>query len=131
MADKVRIDRWLWSVRIFKTRSLSTKECKGGRVKLGDKTLKPSSLIKVGDQIKVHKNGFHLIFNIKSLILKRVSATLAQACYDDITPDSELLKYQDWFIGKGRAEFRQKGDGRPTKKDRRALDLFKEDYLED
>ena len=129
--DKVRVDSWLWSVRIFKTRSLSTKECKAGRIKSGDKTLKASSLIKVGDEIKVYKNGFNLIFNVQSLITKRVSSTLAKVCYDDRTPESELLKYQDWYIGKSRPEFRQRGEGRPTKKERRSLDLFKEGYLED
>ena len=130
MADKVRVDKWLWSVRIFKTRSTSTKECKAGRVKLGDKILKASQLIQVGDKILVHKNGFNLFFEVTALISKRVSATLAQACYVDLTPDAELLKYQDWFIGKGRPEFRPRGDGRPTKKERRSLDSFKEIYLE-
>ena len=131
MTDKVRVDKWLWSVRIFKSRSLSTKECKAGKVKAGNKVLKASHVIKTGDKIQVFKNGFNLLFEVKSPISKRVSATLAQACYEDLTPDSELLKYQDWYIGKARPEFRKRGDGRPTKKERRSLDSFKEIYLDD
>ncbi len=131
MADKVRIDKWLWSVRIFKSRSLATDVCRSGKVKLNESNVKPSTLIKVGDLIGVKKNGFDLQFKVVKLITKRVSATLAQPCYEDLTPESEINKYKDWFIGKASAEVRGKGEGRPTKKERRTIDEFKQEYLED
>lgn len=131
MAEKVRIDKWLWSVRIFKSRSLATAVCRSGKVKLNEANVKPSTLIQVGDLIGVKKNGFDLEFKVVKLISKRVSATLAQPCYEDLTPESEINKYKDWFIGKASAEIRGKGEGRPTKKERRTIDEFKQDYLED
>ena len=62
------------------------------------------------------------------LLEKRVGAPIAQKCYEDLTPEEELNKYNDWFIGKGRAERREKGAGRPTKRERRDIDRFKTDY---
>jgi len=131
MADKVRIDKWLWSVRIFKSRSLATSVCRSGKIKLNESNIKPSAMVVVGDVIGVKKNGFDLTFKVVKLISKRVSATLAQPCYEDLTPESEINKYKDWFVGKAAAEIREKGDGRPTKKERRTIDSFKQDYLED
>ncbi len=125
-----RIDKWLWSVRIFKSRTLAGEICKTGKAKLNGKRAKASAEIKVGDVIEVKKNGFNLIFNVVKVIQKRVGAPIAVTCYKDITPESELRKYEDWFIGKARPEFREKGEGRPTKKDRRSIDEFKSTYLE-
>lgn len=123
--EKVRLDKWLWSVRIFKTRSLATEVCKAGNVKSDGKTLKPSTLLTGGEEIRVKKNGFNMIYRVDRLIQKRVGAPIAIECYTDLTPEDELNKYKDWFIGKGRAEMRQKGEGRPTKKQRRILDDYK------
>ena len=127
--EKVRIDKWLWSVRIFKSRSIATEACKTNKVRIGERILKPSHLISVGDLIEVKKDGFNLTFKSLKLIEKRVSAPLAVECYENLTPDSELNKYKDWFIGKASAEKREKGSGRPTKRDRRTIEEFKEDYL--
>ena len=127
--NKVRIDKWLWSVRIFKSRSLATKMCKSGRIFIGDKKLKPSALITVDTEISVLKEGFNLTLKVLKLLDKRVGAPIAIECYENLTPIDELNKYKSWFIGKGRAEFREKGTGRPTKKDRRELEDFKTDYL--
>ncbi len=124
---KMRVDRWLWCVRIFKSRSLATKVCKAGKVKLGEKILKPSALVTVGDELFVHKNGYNLIFKVDGLLKSRVSATIAAENYTDLTPEEELNKYKSWFIGKGAAERREKGAGRPTKKERRTIDEFKAD----
>ena len=74
----------------------------------------------------VKKNGFHMEYEVVDLIEKRVSAPLAQACYNDITPEEELNKYKSWFIGKARSEMREKGAGRPTKRERREIDDFKD-----
>ena len=128
---KTRIDKWLWSVRLFKSRTLSTDQCKKGRIKIDDSPVKPSYLLEAGQTVQVHKNGFNLIIQVDKLISKRVSATLAQECYTDLTPEEEKNKFNDWYIGKGRAEIREKGLGRPTKKDRRTLEGFKDDYYSD
>jgi len=120
-----RIDKWLWSVRIFKTRSLATNMCKAGKVRINDKSAKASSQVVAGSKIEVKKNGFNLEFLVKEVIAKRVSATLAEPCYVNMTPESEMNKYKDWFVGKAQAEVREKGSGRPTKRERRDLDEFK------
>ncbi len=126
MLKKVRIDKWLWSVRIFKSRSMATDACKSGKIKIGEQNVKPSYLLKRGEIIAVKKNGFDLSFKVVDLLEKRVSAVLAQPCYEDLTPPEELNKYKDWFVGKGRPEVREKGTGRPTKRDRREIDKFKD-----
>ena len=123
--DKVRIDKWLWSVRIFKSRTIATDACKEGKVKLNGSVAKSSQLIQVGDQLEVKKEGFNMQYKVLDLIEKRVGAPLAQACYEDLTPPEELNKYKDWFVGKAGAEYREKGAGRPTKKERREIDDFK------
>lgn len=123
--NKVRIDKWLWSVRIFKTRTLAANNCKGGNVKLNGTKAKASSLVSEGDTIMVSKNGFNLSFLVNALIEKRVSATLASKCYEDLTPDEEINKYKNWYVGKGLPERREPGTGRPTKKERREIEHFK------
>ncbi len=125
MAEKVRIDKWLWSVRIFKTRTLATNACKSGKVRINDTGVKPSYLLQVGEHIQVHKDGFYLQFKVLKLLSKRVGAPIAITCYENLTPEEELNKYNDWFIGKAQSERREKGSGRPTKKQRRAIDEFK------
>ena len=127
--NKVRVDKWLWSVRIFKSRSLATKMCKSGRISIGENKLKPSALITVGTEVSVLKEGFNLTLEVVKLLDKRVGAPIAIECYKNLTPEEELNKYKSWFIGKGRAEMRERGTGRPTKKDRRELEDFKTDYL--
>ncbi|MBK9744816.1 MAG: RNA-binding S4 domain-containing protein [Saprospiraceae bacterium] len=129
--NKVRLDKWLWAVRLFKSRTMATDACKAGKIKLNGHSLKPSYLIIVGETIEVKKNGFNLIFKVNQLLEKRVSAVLAAPCFDDLTPADELNKYRDWFAGKAGAEFRDRGEGRPTKKDRREIDEFKDMYFDE
>jgi ribosome-associated heat shock protein Hsp15 len=131
MAEKVRIDKWLWSVRIFKSRSISTDACKKGKVVIDEKQVKPSYLLQRGEIVHVKKNGFNYTFKVVDLVSKRVSASLAQPCYENLTPEDELNKYKAWFVGKGRPEIREKGSGRPTKRERRELDRYKTDWLGD
>jgi ribosome-associated heat shock protein Hsp15 len=104
---------------------MSITACKTGKVAVNDHRAKPSLLISVNDKVEVKKNGFTLTFKVLALISKRVSATLAAPCYEDLTPDSELNKYKDWFVGKGETERRDKGTGRPTKRERREIEDFK------
>ena len=125
-ATKIRIDKWLWSVRIFKTRTQATEACKKSNVKLREKAVKPSYPVSVGEIVSVHKNGFNLQFKVLTLISKRVGAPIAITCYENLTPESEMNKYSDWFIGKARPEMREKGAGRPTKRERREIDSFKD-----
>ena len=129
--NKVRLDKWLWAVRLFKSRTIATDACKAGKIKLNGHSLKPSYLITVGETIEVKKNGFNLIFKVNQLLEKRVSAVLAAPCFDDLTSADELNKYRDWFTGKAGAEFRDRGEGRPTKKDRREIDEFKDMYFDE
>lgn len=128
--QKVRIDKWLWSVRIFKSRTLSSDTCRKGKVKINDLKVKPSYQITIGEKVQVQKNGFDLIFEVVQLLEKRVSATLAQAAYINLTSQEEMRKFEDWFIGKASPERRPRGEGRPTKRDRRELDEFKGDFFD-
>jgi len=126
--NKVRLDKWLWSVRIFKSRTLATETCKTGKVKINESKGKPSAAVKIGDVVLVHKNGYLFTFKVIKLLEKRVSAPLAQQAYEDLTPEEELNKYADWFVGKASPERRGRGAGRPTKRDRRDLESFKQDF---
>lgn len=127
--DKVRIDKWLWSVRIFKSRTLATDACKAGKVKIKGDAVKPSYLLSEGELVQVKKEGFNLLFRCIQLIEKRVGAPIALACYEDVTPMEEKTKYEAWFNNTGVpiVEKRERGMGRPTKKERRVIDQFKED----
>ncbi|HKK09704.1 MAG TPA: RNA-binding S4 domain-containing protein [Bacteroidales bacterium] len=124
---KVRVDKWLWSVRIFKSRTIASNACKTGKIKVNDKVVKPSTTIECQDLVEVKKNGFNFQFKVIELIQKRVGAPIAQTCYEDLTTEEELNKYKDWYVGKGLTERREKGAGRPTKKERRNIEQFKED----
>jgi ribosome-associated heat shock protein Hsp15 len=128
-----RVDKWLWTVRLCKSRSLATKYCKESKVRINDKPAKPSAHVTIDDKVEVKRNGFLFTYEVKGLLKSRVSATLAAPCYNDVTPESELNKFKSWFIGKAGSEKRLKGEGRPTKRDRRELDIHKwtELYLED
>ncbi len=124
MADVARVDKWLWAARIFKTRSIASQACKNGRVTKAGVNLKPSSSVKVGDIIDVKKPPIVYSFKILKTIEQRVGAKLLPEIYENVTAASqyELLEMSriSGFID------RQKGTGRPTKKDRRAMDAFVE-----
>lgn len=130
MLQKVRTDKWLWSVRLFKSRSMAADACRNNRVRVNEIIAKPSHLLTPGDVIHIKKNGFNLTYKVLQLLDKRVSASLAAPCLEDLTPPEELNKYREWFVGKSGVEYREKGDGRPTKKDRREIDEFKSFYFE-
>ena len=123
--DKVRIDKWLWAVRIFKSRTLATDVVKKGKVRLNNEPVKPSTSVTVGDRLIVVKEGFHLDLEVVKLLNKRVGAPLAVTAYVDHTTEEEMNKFKDWFVGKARGEHREKGLGRPTKRERRDLEGFK------
>ncbi|BDS11177.1 RNA-binding S4 domain-containing protein [Aureispira anguillae] len=125
--DKVRVDKWLWAVRIFKSRTLATNACKSNKVTLDGTPLKPSYSIERGMTLEVKKEGYNMVFKVVDLLEKRVSAKLAEPCYENLTPEEELNKFKDWYLfNSGNLEVREKGLGRPTKKDRRKIDRFKD-----
>jgi ribosome-associated heat shock protein Hsp15 len=108
---------------------LATDACKNGKVRVNDILVKPSFLIQIGNKIEVKKDGFTLLFEVVKIIEKRVGAPIAEKCYTNQTTELELNKYKDWFIGKSPVEQREKGAGRPTKKERRVIENFKEEYF--
>lgn len=121
--QKIRIDKWLWSVRLYKTRTLATEACAAGKVKIDGEAIKASYLLKAGQLIHLSKQGEKWIIKSLKLIEKRVSAPLAAECYEDLTPPEEKNKLQFPSVF---YEVRDKGSGRPTKKDRREIDRFKD-----
>ena len=125
--ESMRVDKWLWTVRIFKSRTLAADACKSGKVRLVKGLAKPASTVAPGDIVEVKKNGFDLKFKVLSLLKSRVGAPIAATCYEDQTPQEELNKYKDWFVGKSGVEYRERGTGRPTKKERREIDEFKDE----
>lgn len=120
--NKVRLDKWLWSVRIFKTRSLAAEACKKNRIIIGDQVAKPSREVKVNDVIIVRKNPVIYTYRVKALIEKRQAAKLVPTYCEDLTSTEELdkLKVQETVVF-----YRDKGTGRPTKRDRRDIDKLK------
>ncbi len=129
--DKTRVDKWLWAVRIFKSRSMAADACKNGRVKFNGSILKASANVHKGNIIQVRKDHFNFTFKVLEIIDKRVSAKLAEPCYENLTPPEELNKFKSWFINSQTVEYREKGTGRPTKKERRVIDDYKTDIKED
>ena len=115
--EEVRVDKWLWAVRVFKTRSIATEACKKGRVSIGGVTIKPSRTIRIGE-----------VITVRQLLASRVGAKRVAEFMENVTPQAqyELLELQrvSGFVD------RAKGLGRPTKKDRRDLDQFAEDLPE-
>ena len=122
MEEVARIDKWLWAARIFKTRSIAADACKNGRVTIGGVNVKPSHAIKVGETVNVRKPPITYSFRILKTIEQRVGAKLLPEIYENVTsPDQyELLEMNriSGFVDRAR------GTGRPTKKDRRAMDAF-------
>ena len=122
-ASKIRIDKWLWAVRIFKTRAISTDACNSGKVKIEGKSIKPSRAIKLNDTISVQKGIVKFIYEVTGLIEKRVSAKIASENVKDLTSEKEKFKMK--AASAQRVATREKGMGRPTKKDRRDIEKLK------
>lgn len=124
-ANEARLDKWLWAARIYKTRTLSADACKNGRVTINGAQAKPSRVVKVGDEVGVKKSPITYTFRVKQAIEKRVGAKLLPDVLENITSAQqyELLEMSriSGFVGRAR------GTGRPTKKERRALDEFAEE----
>jgi ribosome-associated heat shock protein Hsp15 len=121
MTDGTRVDQWLWAVRIFKSRSLASDACKGGHVRVNGRTVKPASPVRVGDRVEAHVAERDRVLEVVRLIDKRVSAPLAAECLVDHSPPPPPREaYVPPLFS------RDRGTGRPTKKDRRRLDRFRD-----
>lgn len=116
--EKLRADKWLWAVRVFKTRSVAADACNAGKVKVDGDSIKPAKELKVGDTIHITREQQRLVYKVVKLIAKRVGAPEAQACYEDLTPtDEQEGKLPSVFFFPNR----DRGAGRPTKKERRDM----------
>ena len=128
MEDKVRVDKFLWCVRLFKTRRLANEACSRSKVKMNDKSLKSSYHVKINDIITIKKKLINITIEVKNIISKRVSAKLVTQYINDITPESEKTRFT--ASQKIPHIYREKGLGRPTKKERRQLMKSLENYFE-
>ena len=116
MGDSARVDAWLWAVRVTKTRSAATAACRAGHVRVNGERAKAAQPVRAGDEVRVRIAGFDRILTVRETIVKRVSPALAAAAYVDSTParpEAEKLFF---------APRRDRGAGRPTKRERRELD---------
>lgn len=122
MTEEARVDKWLWAVRIFKTRSLATEACQKGHVSIDKMPVKPSRMIRTGQIVQVKKPPIERSYKVLGISEKRISAKVAEEFVTDITPPEtlqllEMQKNMQWIT-------REKGTGRPTKKERRDIDDF-------
>lgn len=124
----VRIDKWLWMVRLFKTRSMATDACNAGKVKMNGINVKPSKLVKTDECFHVRINQLEKVVQVIDTPKNRVGASLVLQYYTDLTPPEEYERVKQLHA---RFEFREHGAGRPTKRDRRQIDYLKEFYNED
>jgi len=112
----VRVDSWLWAIRIYKTRSAATTACRAGHVRIGGERTKAAQTVKPGDEVRVRMSGFDRVLIVKKTLSKRVGAPVAVTAYDDRTPPREPAA----MLG-----VRDRGAGRPTKRERREIDRLR------
>lgn len=124
-----RIDKFIWSVRLFKTRSIAADAVKKGRVLINDAIVKTSKAVKINDIVTIKKSGILFQYKVLELNEKRVGPKLVDTFIINITPVEEIEKYKT--IQANQQYYRHQGSGRPTKKDRRDIDDFYETPEED
>lgn len=117
--ETTRVDRWLWAVRLHKTRSDATDACRGGHVEVNGTTAKPAAAVRIGDRITARAHGLQRELEVVQIIDKRVGPPIAATCYLDHTPPVPELD-------RIRVAERERGAGRPTKRDRRHLDRLRD-----
>ena len=118
--EEARIDKYLWAIRVFKTRSEATEACKGNRVKVNGADVKPARVVRIGDIVEIRKAAVHFKYRVTGLPGSRVGAQLVPQYAENMTPQEELDKLKapvETFFVK-----RDRGTGRPTKKDRRTIE---------
>jgi ribosome-associated heat shock protein Hsp15 len=126
MSDGVRIDKWLWAVRLFKTRSQAASACKTGRVRLGTQLIKPSRELRTGDELEISQQMITKTVKVLGFPVSRVGAPLVPDYMQDLTPESEYAKARK--AREVKFEYRDPGIGRPTKRHRREIEALK-NYL--
>lgn len=126
---QVRIDKFIWCVRLTKTRSLATDQVKKGKIKVNDEGIKPSREVKVNDILSLSRNGAIFRYRILALLDKRVGAKLVADYIRDETTPEELEKYK--LYQEAQSTYRDYGTGKPTKKDRRDMSDFWEGWEDD
>lgn len=127
--ESVRIDKYLWAIRAFKTRTEATEGCNGGKVKVNGSNVKPSRPVKIGETIEVRKGSATFTYQVVALLENRVGAQLVPDYALNLTPESEIQKLHapvETFFVK-----RDRGTGRPTKKDRRTIDSLWESFSDE
>lgn len=112
----VRIDAWIWSVRLTKTRSIAATACRAGHVRLNGERVKPAQAVRPGDEVRLRQEGYERVVVVKRLIRKRVGAPVAVECYEDNSPPPPPRE------AVAPAGIRDRGAGRPTKRDRREME---------
>jgi ribosome-associated heat shock protein Hsp15 len=122
MTMDIRIDKWLWAVRAFKTRSQAADACRIGRVTVNGHPAKPSREVRLGDLIVADHGHLRRTLRVTGLTDRRMAASLVKNFAEDLTPASEYARPREKTLAP--AAFRPRGAGRPTKKDRRSLDRF-------
>jgi len=123
--EYVRLDKWLWSVRVFKTRADATEACRGSAIKVNEQSAKPATKIRIGDTLKIRKRGITLTLKVKGLIEKRVGAQKVQEfCTDETSPAERILQQERQINAKLYKNHTLRR--RPSKKERRTLSRFKE-----
>jgi len=124
--DRVRIDKYLWAIRVFKTRTDATDACKGGKITVNGLDAKPSKEVKAGDVIVVRRGSVHFTYKVLTPLEKRQGAKEVPNYAENLTPQSELDKLhapvETFFIQ------RDRGTGRPTKKERREMDALYDSF---
>ncbi len=121
--ENIRIDKWLWCIRVFKSRTLASEACEGGKVKIEGTSVKPSRHVKIGEVITIQQGYVKRHYRVIALLEKRVSAALVKNFAEDITPQEELDKLKTGRLISYNSKF--KGTGRPTKKDRRLIEKIR------
>lgn len=122
--EKLRIDKYLWAIRVFKTRSLATEACNAGRVKLNGQNIKPAYTVKIGETYQIQKGIEKKVVKVIELLKQRVDAKTAVLYYQDVTPVEDTQAYKSVF--QSPTLKRDRGAGRPTKRDRREIDLLQD-----
>ena len=124
--NTTRIDKWLFAMRIYKTRSMVTAACAGGKVKIDSNTVKASRRVRIGDQIQIRKGVIKYEYIVIKIAEKRIGAKMVPDYLNDITPEEELAKLKSSKVVS--IQTREKGKGRPTKKERRIMDKLQGKY---
>ncbi len=128
MQESARIDKWLWEVRVYKTRNQATMACKAGKVRIGGQIVKPSRELKAGEEVSVFLPPYHKTVKVVSFPKSRVSAKLVTDFMTDLTPPEEYEKLK--LMRETNFEYRERGLGRPTKRERRDIEYLKKIWKE-